>query len=302
MGYTIDKWDWFSLSSKIYGDWIELFIEKYKDKIIWGRYGLTANANISWTFDILNKYEEELQSSMSNMYDYHYYDDNHDNHSLKLHHYNNNCKWTIFIQNSKLPWTQQLIDRFENKWDWRYLSKNTTVLWSNTFIERYVKKWKWSILSNNEELPWSDSLIEQFKDYWDWDILSKKENNLWSIEHIEKFEDKWNWTILSENESVHYNDLLIEKYKWKWNWKNLSENKALPWSIEFIDEYKDFLVWEKTKNTLSYPTNDKNNFINNEIIFKEFICPILDDEYIISLFSEFWVQIPFNGFDDDLYF
>jgi hypothetical protein len=75
--------------------------------------------------------------------------------------------------------------------------------WSIELIEKYEDKWNWSILSWNEALHLSIELIEKFKERWDWNNLSRNESLPWSIELIEKY--KWYWSCLSINEALYHN-------------------------------------------------------------------------------------------------
>jgi hypothetical protein len=71
--------------------------------------------------------------------------------------------------NEALPWSLELIERYEDRWDWLVLSGNEALPWSLELIERYKDRWYWRRLSENEALPWSLELIERYEDRWDWD-------------------------------------------------------------------------------------------------------------------------------------
>jgi hypothetical protein len=75
-----------------------------------------------------------------------------------------------------MPWSLELIERYENKWGWGFyerLSENTTLPWSSDLIERYVEHWDWLKLSENTALPWSLTLIDSFADHWRWSWLAE---------------------------------------------------------------------------------------------------------------------------------
>ena len=72
--------------------------------------------------------------------------------------------------NKALPWSLELIERFEDRWDWGGdgllgpgLSANEALPWSFELIERYEDRWDWEDLSGNEALPWSLELIERYE-------------------------------------------------------------------------------------------------------------------------------------------
>ncbi|WP_262967075.1 hypothetical protein [Methylobacter psychrophilus] len=105
--------------------------------------------------------------------------------------------------NTSLPWSLELIERFEDRWGWNWLSENKGLPWSLELIERFEERWCWIGLSMNKALPWSLELIERFEERWHWDVLSKNEGLPWSLELIERFEERWCWMALSPNESLH---------------------------------------------------------------------------------------------------
>ncbi|SET17618.1 hypothetical protein, partial [Thorsellia anophelis] len=41
-----------------------------------------------------------------------------------------------------LPWSIELLERFENKWDWDCLSRNKSLPWSVELAQKFVGKWK----------------------------------------------------------------------------------------------------------------------------------------------------------------
>jgi len=95
-----------------------------------------------------------------------------------------------------LPWSLELIERFEELWDWDSLSRNEGLPWSLELIERFEERWHWGKLSRNKSLPWSLDLIEHFKEWLDWGAFSWNEGLPWSLELMERFEARWNWEYL----------------------------------------------------------------------------------------------------------
>ena len=92
-----------------------------------------------------------------------------------------------------------LIQRHESSWDWEQLSRNEALPWSLELIERFEDRWKLGRrtdrdgLSGNSALPWSLELIERYEDRWDWGQLSANTALPWSLELIERYEDRWHW-------------------------------------------------------------------------------------------------------------
>ena len=88
-----------------------------------------------------------------------------------------------------MPWSIELIEKYEDRWDWDGISENQLLPWSIELIEEYKDWWDWDALSENESLPWSVELIEKFKDRWDWNSLSQADFLPWSMDFIERFKD-----------------------------------------------------------------------------------------------------------------
>ena len=68
-------------------------------------------------------------------------------------------------------------DQYSDIWDFKALSRNKALPWSEELIARYENKWDWEGedegegLSQNEALPWSKELIVRYEDRWDWSRL-----------------------------------------------------------------------------------------------------------------------------------
>ena len=50
---------------------------------------------------------------------------------------------SLIMTHQLLPWSVELIEKYENKWSWEVLSKNPSVPLSIQLIEKYDNKWKW---------------------------------------------------------------------------------------------------------------------------------------------------------------
>jgi hypothetical protein len=154
--------------------------------------------------------------------------------------------WNKLSKHNSLPWSEELIKKYEDRWDWSALSQNQSLPWTESLIEKYEDRWDWGALSGNESLPWSEALIEKYEDKWAWgdphryvlfDNLSMNEALPWSEALIEKYEDKWSWGALSTNELLPWSEELIKKYEDRWNWSALSQNESLPCSEALIEKY-----------------------------------------------------------------
>ena len=242
-------WNWNDLSSNISLSWSIELIEKYEDKWNWDLCGLSDSESLPWSIELIEKYENKWNWGWLGT-----------NNSLPwslelIEKYENKWNWELLSQNKSLPWSLELIEKYENKWSWNYIGlyKNKALPWSLELIEKYENKWNWGGLSINSEIPWSIYLIEKYEDKWNWERLSQNESLPWSLELIEKYEDKWNWEDLSYNQSLPWSLELIEKYENKWNWERLSQNESLPWTIELIEKYENKWNWSYLSSNETLP-------------------------------------------------
>ena len=136
-----------------------------------------------------------------------------------------------------------LIECFANRWEWSNnfivcgLSDNEALPWSLELLKRFEMRWHWNTLSKNEALPWSLELLERLEDRWDWHALSMNEGLPWSLELLERFEGRWSWNQLSMNEWLPWSLELFERFEGHWCWNTLSKNEALPWSLELLERF-----------------------------------------------------------------
>ncbi len=179
-----------------------------------------------------------------------------------------------------LPWSYNLIKRFEENWDWDELNRNNAILWNIGLIDSFFKYIKWDILSANTSVLWTTELLIKYQNLINFRMIANKSNlddkvkfiicenlykierkksggygydvfhhlsdNLnmpWTEEFIEKYKYKISWFKFSNNCYVPWSIELIENFIDFWHWGHLGENPSLPWSISLIDNFKDFWVW-----------------------------------------------------------
>ncbi|HQV39832.1 MAG TPA: hypothetical protein PLS92_12610 [Flavobacteriales bacterium] len=143
-----------------------------------------------------------------------------------------------------LPWSEALIARFEERWNWYWLSDNITLPWSESLLARFEERWVWQRLILNITLPRDESLLARFEKRWDWHVLSRRKTLPWSEALLERFSGLWDWQGLSGNSSLPWTTALIKRFSERWDWRFLSGNEGLPWSDEFIDEFQDRWTWK----------------------------------------------------------
>ena len=97
----------------------------------------------------------------------------------------------------RVPWSDELIERWKHEWDWDALSYNRDLPWSENLIDRYIDKWEFDTfvndtncesyhctcgLSSNPALPWSLKFLKKYEAKWDWVSLTTSENIPWTLE------------------------------------------------------------------------------------------------------------------------
>ncbi len=98
--------------------WTEPFINHYSDHWTWS--DLQQNTGISWTLELLERFETAWDSRLS--------------------------------KNPALPWNEELIDQYAALWDWQLLSANAGIPWTEGLLDRYVTELNWGILAGNPAL------------------------------------------------------------------------------------------------------------------------------------------------------
>jgi hypothetical protein len=216
-----NRWDWGTPSDEDFAmvyrglsenealPWDQNLLDRYIDR--WGWDALSSNSGISWTPEMLERYQDFLWVDIN---------------PVRRRAYPDILKNTTKLSKEdafniagdpNIDWSLDMLDRFKSDWFYPALSYNHTLPWSIELIERYKNLWHWSSLSENSGLPWSVGLIEEYKELWDWSRLSKNSGLPWTAE-------------------------LIERYKNLWDWVELSNNKNLPWSIEFWDDFESIVL------------------------------------------------------------
>jgi hypothetical protein len=146
--------------------------------------------------------------------------------------------WEAFSSNPSIPWTVELINKYESKLIWyseynswypynnRGLSGNPNLPWSEKFIEIYIDKWDWTGLSLNKGIPWSLELIEKYYDKWNWDELKLNTTLPWSKDFLIKYKENW-LTNQYEYRPSSYRPYVDY-------WPSIYDNKAIHWNIDII--------------------------------------------------------------------
>jgi hypothetical protein len=162
----------------------------------------------------------------------------------------------------RVPWSDELIEKWKHEWNWGSLSLNENLPWSESLIEKYVERWNWENLSVNRSLPWTEKLIEKFVDRWDF-----------GTNKVSPYDDAVQYCTsgLSSNPKLPWSMDFIKKYESRWTWSSLSYSEEIQWSIEILQEFEQKWDWDE--------------IVWNETMWKKVFYPYLDEEIVAALFT-----------------
>lgn len=139
--------------------------------------------------------------------------------------------WNLLSSNEFLPWSEELIDRFQDKWNWWRLSLNESIPWSQQLIGRFGYRLNWNALSRNAALPWSEEFIALYAPYWHYGTLSENEGVPWTLSLMKKYEAVLAWGVDREDENGEMQSPAA----------SISRNYRFPWTVEIWDAFHDRL-------------------------------------------------------------
>ena len=156
-----DKWDWYELSKNHSIPWSEELIEKFIDK--WSYTSLSMNRSVPWTDSIVELIDTYLENQKQL-----YIERKWSSYMIERKNKELNELCEALSNNTSLPWSVELIIKFQNKWDYNTLSKNKSISWTIGLIEKFKDQLDLENLSNREDVyekafkPYlTDSLIDE---------------------------------------------------------------------------------------------------------------------------------------------
>lgn len=195
--------------------------------------------------------------------------------------------WNMLSSNEFLPWSEELIARFQDNWNWLRLSRNESIPWSSHLIGRFGYRLDWQALSRNPALPWNEDFIARYAPYWNFGALSENSGVPWSLDLLRKYEAVVAWGVDRENEDGTTDSPA----------SSISRNMSLPWTIEIWAAYHDRLDpsylasssginWDfETIKAYCKHWGSGTELSNPKILFTVF--PVLEaPEAVISLMDE----------------
>ena len=128
---------WNSLSRNESLPWKDNLLEDFSSKWDWRL--LSGNNGVGFTMEQIEKYKE------------------------KIFWESNDSGYHTIAQNTSLPWSEELIDKYFEKWHWWGLAMNTGITWSEAIIEKYSKMLDNYPLFRNPSLPWAFDFIIKYE-------------------------------------------------------------------------------------------------------------------------------------------
>jgi hypothetical protein len=97
--------------------------------------------------------------------------------------------WDLWSAVEGFPWSAAFLARNAHRLDWRRLSWNARLPWSIELLRRFESRWSWDHMSAN--LPWSEELIAPFAHRWNWRLLAHWVP--WTCALLDRFADRVVW-------------------------------------------------------------------------------------------------------------
>lgn len=136
-----------------------------------------------------------------------------------------NLNWVSLSQNELLPWSPELIKKYENNWSWHSLLFNNSIKWDFNLLKLYESKFDWIVdkiftqaemeseevdttinamfgVSGNLDIKWDKEMISHFKHKLDFPHLSYNQSIEWDLDILQEFSADWDYVALAMNEHV----------------------------------------------------------------------------------------------------
>ncbi|MEZ0373671.1 MAG: hypothetical protein ACAI44_31560 [Candidatus Sericytochromatia bacterium] len=302
-GYLNYNEAWSSLCGNSAVKWTPALLEKYKDRLDWGRLGkylgmpwseaeimpfeelwywpyLARNPRIIWTEDMIHRHAEEIDWSKIT-----YSSPALENPEMVLR-YRDKLDWRYIDWNPYIRWNADLFEYFlGNKLSWDKASsiESPHFPWSEDFIRKHADRLNWTnlCLNPNPKIPWSITFLEAYQDRIDWGGLSGNSNpNIpWTVDLIESHKDQLYWPSLSKNRGLPWSKELIESFRDRWDWHYLQDNPSIPWNWEMLNHFADQVTSTRGSSFSKY-------------LWKKLFAPHLDDQTVLAILADITPSLP----------
>lgn len=231
-------------------------LKEYRRKINWNKVSL----DLPLTEELIEEFFEELYSTGV----------------LTKNGIEKGC---LFSQNTKINWTESLIDKYKNYLHWPSILKNPSIPWDQFLIDKYLPKEKgknldWLNLSSNPGIKWDEHLITKYYSFlyinclidyseifWDTKLLNT------ALQNIEFENQKLYLSYFSKITNVKWDFDTIFSYPNSYSsWLgNVISNKTIEINFDIIRKY----INQIDKNMFAIIQESNDLYWNTELI-KEF--------------------------------
>jgi len=239
---------------------------------------LLNNTSIEWNSDILKQFKNKQDWEILSLNPSVFRDLNLIDEFYDFIHWDNHGDgaYSTIANNYGIPWSSEIINKYEKSWDYYQLSYNPYIPWTEDLIDRHLDEWDWQTLSGNEMLPWSLSFLEKYSSKIVTDSFNFMANPALTgnFEIVQKYGHLLSWSAICSNPNLPWVEKnLLELWSTKIDWEeiyrnnifscrvgfygknldkhlsansdfdSLSCNTIFPWSIPLIDAYKELWNW-----------------------------------------------------------
>lgn len=226
--------DWRFLSGNSKVAWNGHLIEQYKDIIDWESFSSSARAFSDTS--LINKFSNYIEWDSPNR-----------------------VEGATLASNPYVPWTLNLISKYESKLDFEQLSLNESLPWTEEIVDRFKERWSFDELLRNSSLPWS---LAFFRKYFDAGVFengrfSMRDGFHKSVEIVDAYADLVYWPSVCSNSSLPWVEKdLLKKWKMQISWQGIAGNNKLLALPGFFDEHVERWLEEAMKNFSSLSYNE----------------------------------------------
>jgi hypothetical protein len=207
-------------------------LRQYQNDVDW--YQISLNQHVEWSYELIDYFVDKLYFRC---YTYEYYPGH-------------------FCINHGLPWSIELIKRYEHLWDWGFLMTNSKLI-RNEEIYSYMKKTYQEYTTDeniNKILQKAETFLgndfDYFENYYELEPVLKD-----IIIYTESLHQNWeeveadpnpDWNTICVNVALDWSEQNIEKYRNKIDFRELCFNIAVPWSAEFLKKFMNYFKRDST--------------------------------------------------------
>ena len=187
----------------------------------------------------------------------------------ELREIEDHLNWDFAIWNENIPWTLDLVKKYEYKWqknstyscETYETLRNPTIYNIDGILDYLSKRWDIPFLLKKGIVGCTEDTFERFTGKID--ISPSSYYSITNLDFVEKYQDRLNLKFITPH-NINLTEDFIEKFSHKLNWRSLS--LSIPLSISLIDKFTNYWDWEYlSKNRKMEWTEDVINYYWDKI-------------------------------------